>query len=110
MILKIKDFEKKSVLIGDKILDDNSLKFILSFNEQLEKANRFKITEFRIKPASNIDLEAIIDGKWSIYLDPAQNPEIEASNLFIVVNEALKNKLNNLSYIDLRIPSRIFYK
>ena len=112
LILKIKDFEKKSVLIGDQILDNNNLKFIFSFNEAVEKASRsrFKITEFKIKPASNIDLEAIVDGKWSIYLDPAQNPEIEASNLFIVVNEALKNKLNNLSYIDLRIPSRIFYK
>ena len=110
LILKIKDFENKSVSIGDKILDDNNLKFIFSFNEQVEKVNRFKITEFKIKPASNIDLEATVDGEWSIYLDPAQNPEIEASNLFTVVNEALKNKLNNLSYIDLRIPSRIFYK
>ena len=110
LILKIKDFEKKSVFIGDKILDDNNLKFILSFNEQTEKANLFKITEFKIKPASNIDLEAVVDGKWSIYLDPAQNPEREASNLFIVVNETLKNKLDNLAYIDLRIPSRIFYK
>ena len=111
LILKIKDFEKKSVLIGDKILDDSSLKFILSFNEMVEKAsrNRFKITEFKIKPASNIDLEAVIDDEWSIYLDSAQNPEIEASNLFTVVNEALKNKLDNLSYIDLRIPSRISY-
>ncbi len=112
LILKIKDFEKKSVLIGDKILNDSSLKFILSFNEAVEKNSRshFKITEFKIKPASNIDLEAVVNGDWSIYLDPAQNPEIEVSNLFTVVNEALKNKLSNLSYIDLRVPSRIFYK
>ncbi|MBI2635622.1 MAG: hypothetical protein HYW79_03740 [Parcubacteria group bacterium] len=110
LILKIKDFEKKSVSIGDKILDDSSLKFILSFNDTVEKSGLFKIGEFKIKPASNIDLEAVVDGNWSIYLDSAQSPEIEASNLFTVVNEALKNKLNSLSYIDLRVPSRIFYK
>ncbi|MDO8676616.1 MAG: hypothetical protein Q7K16_03130 [Candidatus Azambacteria bacterium] len=110
LILKIKDFEKKSVSIGDKILDDNNLKFILSFNDTVEKTNHFKIIEFRVKPAPNIDLEAVVNDDWSIYLDPSQNPKIEASNLFTVVNEALKNKLNNLSYIDLRVPSRIFYK
>lgn len=110
LILKIKDYEKKPILIGDKILDDSNLKFILSFNEKVEEVNHFKITEFKIKPAPNIDLESIVDGEWSIYLDSTQNPEIEASNLFTVVNEALKNKLDNLAYIDLRIPSRIFYK
>lgn len=110
LILKIKDFEKKSVSIGDKILNDDILKFIFSFKDMVEKVSRFKITEFKIKPVSNIDLEAVVENNWSIYLDPAQNPEIEASNLFTVVNEALKNKLGNLSYIDLRVPSRIFYK
>lgn len=110
LILKIKDFEKKSVLMGDKILDYNNLKFILSFAEAMEKDSRLKIIEFKIKPASNIDLEASFDGGWSVYLDPAQNPEAEATNLFTVVGESLKNNLDNLAYIDLRIPSRIFYK
>lgn len=110
LILKIKDFDKKLVLIGDKILDDDRLSFIFSFYDAVEKTDNFKITEFKIKPASDIDLEAVVNNDWAIYLDPAQNPEAEASNLFTVVNEALKSKLNNLSYVDLRIPSRIFYK
>jgi len=110
LILKIEDFEKKEVSLGNQVLNYNQLKFIAEFNNKIAENNQFKIIEFKIAPSANFDLEAITDRGWSIYLDQNQDPVLEANNLFTVLNEVIKNKASNLEYIDLRLPSRIFYK
>jgi|SRR3989338_7352271 len=110
LILKIKDFGKKKVSLGDQVLNYNQLKFIAEFNNKITENNQFKIIEFKITPSANFDLEAITDRGWSIYLDQNQDPASEADNLFTILNEVIKNKASNLEYIDLRLPSRIFYK
>ncbi len=110
LILKIKDFEKKEVSLGDQVLNYNRLKFIAEFNNKITENNQIKIIEFNIGLAANFDLEAITDHGWSIYLDQNQDPVLEANNLFTILNEVIKNKASNLEYIDLRLPSRVFYK
>lgn len=110
LILKIEDFEKKEVSSGDQVLNYNQLKFMTEFNNKITENNQFKIIKFKITPSANFDLEAITDRGWSIYLDQNQDPALEANNLFTILNEVIKNKASNLEYIDLRIPSRIFYK
>ena len=110
LILKIEDFEKKGVSLGDQVLNYNQLKFIAEFNNKITENNQFKIIKFKITPSANFNLEAITDRGWSIYLDQNQDPVLEANNLFTILNEVIKNKASNLEYIDLRLPSRIFYK
>jgi len=109
LILKIKDV-KNQALIGDKVIDESSLKFILDFNDEINKISRFKIVEFKIKPNPNIELEAVMDGGWIIYLDKNQDPPLVINNLFTTLNESVKDKTSNLEYIDLRILTRVFYK
>jgi cell division septal protein FtsQ len=110
LILKIEDFEKKEVSLGDQILNYNQLKFIAEFNNKITENNQFKIIEFKIASSKNFDLEAITDRGWSIYLDQNQDPVLEANNLFTILNEVIKNKASNIEYIDLRLSSRVFYK
>ncbi|MDP2945985.1 MAG: hypothetical protein Q8N61_00835, partial [bacterium] len=110
LILKIEDFEKKEVFLGNKVLSNEQLTFITKFNNKIIENNQFKIIEFKIALSANFDLEAITDRGWSIYLDQNQDPVLEANNLFTILNEVIKNKASNLKYIDLRVPSRIFYK
>ena len=110
LILKIEDFEKKEVSLSDKVLSNEQLTFITKFNNKITENNQFKIIEFKITPSANFDLEAITDRGWSIYLDQNQDPVLEANNLFTILNEVIKNKASNLEYIDLRLPSRVFYK
>ncbi|GEM_PF-3108573 len=110
LILKIQDFESKDTSLGNRVIEKNLIGFITAFNEKINGDGRFKIIEFKIKPASNINLEAVTDKGWSIYLDQSQDPVLTASNLLTITREALKNKTNNLNYVDLRISSRIFYK
>ncbi len=110
LILKMEDFEKKEVSLGDKILSNEHLFFITTFNNKIIENNQFKIIEFKIKPNPSVDLEAITSKNWSIYLDQNQDPVLEANNLFTILNEVIKDKTSSLKYIDLRLPSRVFYK
>lgn len=110
LILKMEDFEKKEVSLGDQVLSNKQLTFITKLNNKIIENNQFKIIKFKIAPSAIIDLEAITSKNWSIYLDQNQDPALAANNLLTILNEVLKNKTDNLDYIDLRIPSRIFYK
>mgnify|MGYP001579155216 CR=1 FL=1 len=110
LILKIEDFEKNEVSLGDQVLSNEQLTFITKFNNKIAEDNQFKIIEFKITPSANPNLEAITDRRFSIYLDQNQDPILEANNLLTLLNEVIKNKTSNLEYIDLRLPSRIFYK
>lgn len=110
LILKIQDFNQNEVFLGDKILTDAQLKFIMEFNRKVAENNQIKITEFKIGPSANSYLEAITNHGWSIYLNQNQDPALEANNLFTILNEAIKTDDSKLEYIDLRIPTRIFYK
>ena len=109
LILKIEDLSKNDVLLGDKVLGDNQINFIINFSNKVAENNKFKILEFKIKPNSSVNLEAVTDKNWSIYLDEKQDPAAAVNNLLSILEEAVKNT-GNLEYIDLRIPSRVFYK
>ena len=109
LILKIEDLSKNDILLGDKVLDNNQINFIIAFNNKISENNKFKVLEFKIKPSSSVDLEAVTNKSWSIYLDQKQDPAVAVNNLQSNLEEAVKNA-ENLEYIDLRIPTRIFYK
>jgi hypothetical protein len=110
LILKIQDSGKKEISLGAQAIDTELLKFMMEFNNKLIGDGQIKITEFKIGPSANFDLRAVTALGWLIYLDPNQNPALAANNLFTILNEVIKNKVSNLEYVDLRIPSRIFYK
>jgi len=110
LILKIKDFQKNNVKLGDNILNTQELNFIIKFNDEVSSRKQFKITEFDINPSTDVNLQAMTDHGFLIYLDPNQDTALETSNLFTVLTEAVKNNVSNLQYVDLRIPSRIYYK
>lgn len=109
LILKIEDNSKNNISLGGKILSSDQINFIIAFSNKIAENNKFKILKFKIKPNPSVDLEAVTDKNWLIYLDEKQEPITAANNLLTILEEAVKNA-GNLEYIDLRIPSRIFYK
>ncbi|MDO8743061.1 MAG: hypothetical protein Q7J30_00660 [Candidatus Azambacteria bacterium] len=109
LILKIEDLSKNDILLGDKVLDYNQINFIINFSSKAAENNKFKVLKFKIKPNLAVDLEAVTNKNWSIYLDQKQDPAVAVNNLLSILEEAVKNT-GNLEYVDLRIPSRVFYK
>lgn len=110
LILKIQDSGNKEISLGDKAINTEQLKFIMDFNNKLLDNSQIKVTEFKIGPSADFDLTAITALGWLIYLDQSQNPDLAANNLFTILSEVVKNKISSLEYVDLRIPTRIFYK
>ena len=110
LILKITDSSRKGVSLGEKTISAEQLKFMIDFNEKITENGGIKVTEFKIGPSTEFDLTALTANNWLIYLDQKQNPALAANNLFTILSEVIKNKISNLEYIDLRIPTRIFYK
>ena len=108
LILKITNLSKNDISLGGKVLDDNRIHFIIDFIDSVGKIDKFKILEFKIKPSPSVDFEAVTDAGWLIYLDDNQEPTSAVNNLLTILDEAVKNT-GNLEYIDLRIPSRIYY-
>lgn len=109
LILKIEDGSKNNVSLGDRVLNSDQINFIIVFNGKIAENNKFKILIFKIKPSFSVDLEAVTNKNWSIYLDEKQDPVTAFNNLLTILKEVVKNT-DNLEYVDLRIPSRIFYK
>lgn len=110
LILKIEDYGNKEMSLGEKAINADLLKFMMDFNNELMNKSQVKIVEFKIGPSADFDLKAVTADGWFIYLDQNQNPASAVNNLFTVLSEAIKNKISNLEYIDLRTSSRIFYK
>ena len=110
LILKIQDSGNKEISLGDKAINTELLKFIMDFNNKLLDDGQIKAIEFDIGPSADFDLKAVTAHGWLIYLDLKQDPALAANNLFTILSEVIKNKISSLEYIDLRIPTRIFYK
>ncbi|MBU2081835.1 FtsQ-type POTRA domain-containing protein [Patescibacteria group bacterium] len=110
LILKIEDSGNRELSLGEKAINTELLKFMMDFNNKFLENSQVKITGFKIGPSADFDLTAVTALGWLIYLDQKQAPASVASNLFTILSEVIKNKVSNLEYIDLRTPSRIFYK
>ena len=111
LILKVEDTNKNAVALGEHVLNEKQLNFMTIFNNKMIENNKIQVIEFKMASSTNSsNIEAITNYGWSIYLDQNQNPALAANNLIATLNETIKDKLSTLQYIDLRIPSRVFYK
>lgn len=109
LILKIEDESRNNASLGDKVLNSEKINFLITLKNKIDENGKLRILEFKIKPNPSVDLEAVTDKNWLIYLDDKQDPILAANNLLTILKEAIRNS-DNLEYVDLRIPSRIFYK
>ncbi|HAJ44332.1 MAG: hypothetical protein UV53_C0014G0004 [Candidatus Azambacteria bacterium GW2011_GWE1_42_9] len=110
LILKVEDAGKNIVALGERVLNEKQLNFITTFNNKAAENNKIQVIEFKMASSTNSsNIEAITNYGWSIYLDQNQDPALAANNLSAILNETIKGKFSTLRYIDLRIPSRVFY-
>lgn len=110
LILRIDEVYDKEIKLGDKILDNEIIRSIISVQKSFNFDN-LKITKFFIKNLKSPDLEILTSENWKIYLD--RNGDFE--NQIEILNKVLREKITsferkNLEYIDLRIPDRVYYK
>lgn len=109
LILKINDFSKKDYKVGERVIEPGVLKFLKDFREALAKG-QINIISFVLGQKPGLDYVAKTSFGFKIYFIPAISLETTLNNFRVLGDNFLKNKLEELDYIDLRIRERAFYK
>lgn len=89
-------------------IDSALIGFINKFKKIVEENTNLAIFSAKIKNNQEIILETAAG--WQIYLNKKEPPEKQAQIVKRILEEEIKEKQNNLDYIDLRIEGRVYYK
>ncbi len=109
LILKISDSVQKNLVLGDRVIDPEILKYFLKFNDLLENKIGYQFNEFIIN-SDNSDFQGKISGAWRVLFNNQTPVEEEARILESVLSQEVKSNISRLDYIDLRFGKRIYYK
>ncbi|PIP28274.1 MAG: hypothetical protein COX29_02135 [Candidatus Moranbacteria bacterium CG23_combo_of_CG06-09_8_20_14_all_35_22] len=128
------DENSKGINLGDFILDQSYLEYVLGIKVKLEeiglkiennfKAKSFVSKDIRIKtkegpprvdersfPPASPNRGERVEAGWEIYFNEDINLEKEIEMLKVVLeNKIEKNQRQDLEYVDLRIDNKIYYK
>lgn len=96
---------KDSIKIMDEIMSPEMVEFITAIKQGLTEK---KAVDFEI--ISPEDLRATTVQGWQIYFNPAYSAGSQLDALKMVLEEEIKQDVETLEYIDLRIQGRVYYK
>ena len=102
----IYNLNRESVIVGDQIISQTIVNFILEVDNQLKNAP-FDVQGYEEREEKEINL--VVRGGWRVYMDTNTEADKIVKNLLLVYNEEIKNA-DNLEYIDLRFGNKVFYK
>ena len=112
-VLNIYSSRDQSAEIRDLVVPSNIIDFIL---ETREKTKKIKTDNILSVLMSNFDFVSIEDIRgttsfgWQVYFNPAYSLDSQIKALEIVLSEQIKWDYRDLSYIDLRIEGKVYYK
>ncbi len=95
----------KEIFIGEKILTDKKINFILDLDEMIKEAS---LVPKSYESRGVLDVAVIIDPGWKAYFDINSNIEKSVENLEIIIKNKISD-LRNINYIDLRTGDKVYY-
>ena len=111
-LLSIVDNSGKSFPAGEKILDEDYIKFVISLKDELEKETEIKITnEYHTDSKMAEEVRVKTEEGWEIFFSTALPMEdsIQTLKTFLEKEMADKDK-SKLEYVDLRAENKVYYK
>jgi len=110
LVILIKDYSNRDYKLGEKIFEEKIMNFILETKDFLSSEVDLKIVDFNILSFPPDDLKVVIDEGWYILFNLQKEAGDQLSALKAVLDEKIKDKRNELDYIDLTIENRVYYK
>lgn len=111
-LLTVRDNSGKVVNIGEKVLDESYIDFVVSLNEKILKETEITIVqEYRTGSRIAEEVKTKTEEGWEIYFStslPMKN-SIQTLKTFLD-KEIDKDKRSKLEYIDLRAENKVYYK
>jgi cell division septal protein FtsQ len=107
--IKIKNTQQKPVSsLGEKVIDENILNFVVEVKTKLKESLKIDAEEFTIISPERLNLKT--SEGWEIFFDLKGDLTWQIEKLILVLeSEIPPEKRGNLEYIDLRF-SRVYYK
>lgn len=107
LIMKIVDENNVIPIFGKPIVQNETWKKNLFFVMETLRKNNMPVREIRIKEYALREYEAILDSGVSLKFDF----EVVPKNFDGILENLSKTiSINNVGYIDFRVPNKIFYK
>ncbi len=103
----------QSPQIRDEIIEPKMIEFILTIREGMPK---IKIAYGSLPEAADFEIVSFEDLRmttargWQIYFNPEYSAESQLRALEVVWEDEIKDSINDLEYIDLRIEGRVYYR
>jgi len=110
LIVLIKDYSQRDYGLGERVFEENTIKFIFETKEFLASEINLKILDFDILSFPPEDMKALTNEDWYILFNLQKEAEDQLSALKGVLEEKIKDERKNLEYVDLRIENRVYYK
>lgn len=107
---KVSDESNAAVTVGREVITKDLTKLILDLKEKITEQTGIIITSFSVPTRQPVQINAIADKGFQIYFDPQSDIDSQIDKLKRIISEKLKDKLDSLQYIDLRIENRVYYK
>jgi hypothetical protein len=94
--------------LGEKVIDEKILEFILNSDNKLKEELKINIIEFDLLSQERLNVKT--EEGWEIYFDLKGDLNWQTEKLTLVLeNEIPPEKRGDLEYIDLRF-TRVYYK
>jgi hypothetical protein len=113
LVLNIYSVREKPAKIRIKVTSPEMIDFILAVKNGLPKIK----TAYGFLPeADDFEIVSIEDLRvntsqgWQIYFNPAYSVDSQLSALATVLEKEIKQAIDSLKYLDLRIEGRVYYK
>jgi cell division septal protein FtsQ len=111
-LLSIIDNSGKSVIIGEKILNDNYTKFAISLKDELDRETGIKVNSEYHTGSKMADEVKVKTGEgWEIYFSAVLPIEDSIRTLKTFLDKEIdQGERSKLEYVDLRAENRAYYK
>lgn len=96
-----------------RFLEQEKFLNLTEFARGAENLLGLKTEKITIKTESESPVqqyEVYFNEKWFVKLDSKTDPRTTLENLRIILDSNIKEKINVLEYIDLRLPNKVFFK
>ncbi|MFA5777032.1 MAG: FtsQ-type POTRA domain-containing protein [Parcubacteria group bacterium] len=111
-LLSIIDNSGKPVIMGEKILNDNYIKFAISLKDELDRETGIKVnSEYHTGSKMADEVKVKTEEGWEIYFSAVLPIEDSVRTLKTFLDKEIdQGERSKLEYVDLRAENRAYYK
>jgi cell division septal protein FtsQ len=106
----IYDLENKEINPGDEVVTQNFIGFLKELNSKFPEQINISVKKYWVPSILSREVHLETDNGFRVRLNVDRSVESQLNDLKIVIQEQLKNNLDNVDYIDLRVENWVYYK